>query len=65
MDLEFGGGNSQCFLIISSRNLKGLSFFTTSFIDEISISKCGNKDQHSNCKYEFVHNEVTISIKYP
>jgi hypothetical protein len=45
---NFGGGNSQIFFDISSRNLKGYHFYTSFFIDEISFSRMWDKDQHSN-----------------
>jgi len=45
---NFGGGNSQMFFDISSRNLKGYHFFTTVFLDEISFSRMWDKNQHSN-----------------
>jgi len=44
---NFGGGNSQFFLDISSRNIKGYHFYTSIFVDELSTERMFNPDKHS------------------
>jgi hypothetical protein len=43
-----GGGNSQMFLDISSRQIKYLHLYTTLFLDELSIERMWNDTSHSN-----------------
>lgn len=45
---NYGGGNSQIFVDVSSRNLKGYHIYSTLFVDEISFSRFWDKDEHSN-----------------
>lgn len=45
---NYGGANTQVFFDISSRNIKGLHLYSTLFIDEISISRMWEKDNHTN-----------------
>ncbi len=42
------GQNSQMFFDLSIRKLKKLHFYTTVFLDELSISNMWDKDKHSN-----------------
>ena len=69
---NFGGGNSQIFFDVSSRNLKGYHFYTSFFIDEISFSRMWDKDQHSNFvsmklgaqRSNLFNKNISIAIEY-
>lgn len=69
---NFGGGNSQLFFDISSRNLKGYHFYTSFYIDEISFSRMWDKSQHSNFvsmkfgaqRSNLFDKNITISAEY-
>ena len=45
---NYGGQNTQMFLDISSRNIKGIHLYSSLYIDEISISRFSDKDRHTN-----------------
>jgi len=45
---NFGGGNSQLFFDVSSRNIKGIHLFSSIFIDEISFSRFWKENEHTN-----------------
>ncbi|MBL4709233.1 MAG: hypothetical protein JKY48_12430 [Flavobacteriales bacterium] len=45
---NFGGQNTQLFLDISSRNIKGIHLYVSVYVDEISFSRFWSKSQHSN-----------------
>jgi hypothetical protein len=69
---NYGGGNSQLFFDISSRNLKGYHFYTSFFIDEISFSRMWDKDQHSNFvsmkfgaeRSNLFNQNITLAVEY-
>lgn len=46
------GQNSQMFLDISSRNLKHLHLFLTLFVDEFSIKRISEKEEHNFISYK-------------
>ena len=45
---NFGGQNTQMFLDVSSRNVRGIHLYSSLYVDEISFSRFFDKDQHSN-----------------
>jgi hypothetical protein len=45
---NFGGQNTQMFLDVSSRNIRGVHLYSTLYIDEISLSRLSKKAEHSN-----------------
>lgn len=45
---NFGGQNTQMFLDVSSRNIKGVHLYSSLYVDEISFSRFFDKDEHSN-----------------
>lgn len=45
---NFGGQNTQMFLDVSSRNIKGIHLYSSLYVDEISFSRFFDKSRHSN-----------------
>lgn len=45
---NYGGQNTQLFLDVSSRNIKGIHLYSSLYVDEISFSRFLNKDKQSN-----------------
>lgn len=45
---NFGGQNTQIFLDISSRNIKGIHLYSSLYVDEVSTYRFFDKDRHSN-----------------
>jgi hypothetical protein len=67
-----GGGNSQMFFDVSSRNIKGIHLYAAVFIDETSFSRFFNKETHSNFistklgiqKSNLFNKNITITAEY-
>ncbi|MEQ8910202.1 MAG: hypothetical protein RIC95_13475 [Vicingaceae bacterium] len=43
-----GGANTQIFMDVSSRNIKGVHLYASLYVDEISFARMWEKDSHSN-----------------
>lgn len=49
---NYRGQNSQLFFDVSSRNLKHVNLYFTTFIDELSVSRIGKKEKHNFVSYK-------------
>ncbi len=49
---NYAGQNSQMYFDISSRNIKHLNLYFTTFIDELSVKRIGSKNKHNFVSYK-------------